>query len=119
MFAAAKNVDNLIAIVDYNGKQIDGPLDEVISLGDFAAKWKAFGWDLLEMDGNNMDSILSVIKEAKNKTGKQKPVVILMKTTMGHGVDFMAGTHKWHGVPPNDEQAIDALKQLEETLGDF
>ncbi len=119
MFASARKIDNLIAVVDYNGKQIDGPLDEVMPMGDFYAKWLSFGWEVLEMDGNNMTSIIEIVDEAKALTGKGKPVVILMKTEMGHGVDFMAGTHKWHGSPPNDEQAELALGQLEETLGDF
>ena len=119
MFAYAREIDNLIAVVDYNGQQIDGPLDEVLPMGDFNAKWKSFGWEVLEMEGNNMASILEVVEEAKSMTGKGKPVLILMHTEMGHGVDFMAGTHKWHGSPPNDEQAEKALGQLEETLGDY
>lgn len=119
MFSAAKNIDNLIAVVDYNGKQIDGPVDEVMPLGDFAAKWKAFDWEVLEMNGHDMANILEVLSDAKSRSGKGKPVVILMKTEMGHGVDFMAGTHKWHGSPPNDEQVEQALSQLKETLGDY
>lgn len=119
MFAAAKKTDNLIAIVDYNGKQIDGPVDEVISLGNLKAKWEAFGWHCLEMDGNNMEEVIRGLNEAKQLCGNKKPVVILMKTEMGMGVDFMMGTHKWHGNAPNDEQLEKALSQLEETLGDF
>ncbi|MFZ4740242.1 MAG: transketolase [Bacteroidales bacterium] len=119
MYAAAKKVDNLIATVDYNGKQIDGPVDEVLSLGNLKAKWEAFGWDVLECNGNDMQEILATLKIAKQHTGKQKPVVILMKTEMGCGVDFMMGTHKWHGSAPNDEQLAKALAQLEETLGDY
>jgi transketolase len=119
MFAAAKNIDNIIATVDWNGKQIDGPVDDVLSLGDLEAKWKAFGWDVLHANGNDMTNILAVLHEAVNHTGKGKPVVILMKTEMGYGVDFMMGTHKWHGSAPNDEQAAKALAQLEETLGDY
>ncbi len=119
MFAAAHKVDNIIATVDFNGKQIDGPVDDVISLGDLEAKWKSFGWDVLNTNGNDMKSMIESFKEAKNRTKKGKPVVILMKTEMGCGVDFMMGTHKWHGVAPNDEQLKEALSQLEETIGDF
>jgi transketolase len=119
MFAAAKKVDNLIATVDYNGKQIDGPVEEVLSLGNLKAKWEAFGWDVLEANGNDMNEIVNTLKIAKQHTGKQKPVVILMKTEMGNGVDFMMGTHKWHGSAPNDDQLIKALAQLPETLGDY
>ncbi len=119
MFAAAKNIDNIIATVDWNGKQIDGPVDNVLSLGDLEAKWKAFGWDVLHANGNDMTNILAVLHEAVNHTRKGKPVVILMKTEMGCGVDFMMGTHKWHGSAPNDEQTANALAQLEETLGDY
>jgi len=119
MFAAAKKVDTIIATVDYNGKQIDGPVDEVMSLGNLKAKWEAFGWLVLEMNGNNIADILSVMTKAKEMTGKEKPIVILMKTEMGFGVDFMMGTHKWHGNAPKDEQTEKALAQLEETLGDY
>jgi len=119
MFAAARKIDNLIVTVDYNKKQIDGPTDEVISLGDLRMKWESFGWEVLEMDGNSMASIKETIKIEKGKTGNSKPIVILMKTEMGMGVDFMMGTHKWHGVAPNDDQLKDALSQLEETLGDY
>lgn len=119
MFAAAKKVDNIIATVDYNGKQIDGPVEEVLSLGNLKAKWEAFGWDVLEANGNDMDEIVKTLKIARQHTGKQKPVVILMKTEMGNGVDFMMGTHKWHGSAPNDEQLSKALAQLPVTLGDY
>ncbi|MCF8372669.1 MAG: transketolase [Bacteroidales bacterium] len=119
LFAVAHKVDNLIATVDYNGKQIDGPTDEVIPLGDIKAKWESFGWTVLEMDGNDMANILETIPKAQSETGKGKPVVIIMKTEMGMGVDFMMGTHKWHGVAPNDEQLEIALAHLEETLGDY
>lgn len=119
MYASAKKVDNIIAIVDFNGKQIDGPTDEVLSLGNLRAKWEAFDWEVLEMNGNDMSAILSTLNEAKIKTGNGKPVVILMKTEMGMGVDFMMGTHKWHGNAPNDEQTEVALSQLTETLGDY
>lgn len=119
MFAAAKKVDNLIATVDYNGKQIDGPVDDVLSLGDLAAKWIAFGWTLIEMDGHNMTEILQKLEKAKSECGKGKPVVILMKTIMGKGVSFMEGNYKWHGSPPSDDQKAIALSELTETLGDY
>jgi len=119
MYAAANKIDNLIATVDVNGQQIDGPTEKVLSLGNLRAKWEAFGWIVLEMDGNDMQRVLEGIENAKGHIGKGKPVVILMKTEMGAGVDFMMGTHKWHGVAPNDEQLTIALGQLEETLGDY
>lgn len=119
LYAAAKKVDNIIATVDYNQKQIDGPIEEVMDLGDLQAKWLAFGWEVLEMDGHNIESILSVMAQAKNMTEKGKPIMVIMNTEMGQGVDFMMGTHKWHGSPPNDEQAKTALSQLKETLGDY
>lgn len=119
MFAAAKGIDNIISVVDYNKKQIDGPTDQVLSLGNLHAKWESFGWMVLEMDGNNMEQVVETLKKAKTHTGKGKPIVILMKTEMGMGVDFMMGTHKWHGSPPNDEQMLKALAQLPETLKDY
>ena len=119
MFAAHNKLDHLIATIDYNGQQIDGPVDEVLSLGDLAGKYKAFGWTVLSCEGNDMSAILSMLNEAIDQTGKGKPIMILMKTAMGKGVDFMEGTHKWHGVAPNDEQLANALGQLEETLGDY
>jgi transketolase len=119
MFAAHHKVDNLIATVDWNGQQIDGPTADVMSLGDLEAKWKSFGWDVMHMEGNDFKSVLDGLAEAKSRSRKGKPVVILMKTEMGHGVDFMVGTHKWHGKAPNDEQLEIALSQLEETLGDY
>ncbi|MFO8235312.1 MAG: transketolase [Bacteroidales bacterium] len=119
MFAAAKKIDNLILTVDYNGKQIDGPVDDILSLGDLQSKFKIFGWETLYMDGNNMEEVIDTLNEAQQKTGRNKPVAIIMKTEMGMGVDYMMGTHKWHGVAPNDEQLKKALSQLEETLGDF
>ena len=119
MYAAANKVDNLIATIDFNGRQIDGDVDDVLSLGSLSEKWQAFGWDVLEMDGHNFENIHSTMTEAKHKTGNGKPVVVIMKTEMGMGVDFMMGTHKWHGVAPNEEQLSDALSQLEETLGDY
>jgi len=119
MFAPARKVDNLIAIVDYNGKQIDGPVDRVMPLGNLKAKFEAFGWEVTEMDGNNIPVIISVLNAVKSKTGKGKPNMIIMHTHMGCGVDFMTDNHEWHGVPPNDEQAAKALSQLQETLGDY
>ena len=119
MFAGAKHVDNLIATVDFNGKQIDGPTDEVCSLKEITAKFEAFNWQVMQMDGNKMEDVVETMKKAKNALFHQKPVVVVMKTEMGMGVDFMMGTHKWHGTPPNDEQAAAALVQLPETLGDF
>ncbi len=119
MFAAGRNVDNIIGIIDYNGQQIDGPCDEVMPLGDLKAKWEAFGWTVLEMNGNDMEDILKTIPKAIEKTGKQKPVVVLMHTEMGYGVDFMEGTHEWHGKPPNEEQFKKAIANFEETLGDY
>lgn len=119
MFGAFKKVDNLIAVVDNNGKQIDGPTDEIMSLGDLKAKWTAFGWNVFEMNGNNIPDILNIVNLTKSMTGKGKPSVIIMHTEMGYGVDFMMGTHKWHGVAPNDEQLTKALSQLKETLGDY
>jgi transketolase len=119
MYAAAKKVDNLIATVDVNGQQIDGSTEHVLSLGDLEAKWTAFGWDVLKMNGNNMEEVIATIEKAQSHTGKGKPVVILMRTDMGYGVDYMMGSHKWHGIAPNDEQLQKALDQLEETLGDY
>lgn len=119
MFAAGNKVDNLIAVVDYNGRQIDGDVEDVLSLGNLAQKWSAFGWQVLEMDGHNIDEIKSIMSEAREMSGNGKPVVILMKTEMGQGVDYMMGSHKWHGVAPNAEQLESALNQLEETLGDY
>lgn len=119
MYAAHHKVDNLVAIVDWNGRQIDGDTADVMSLGDLPAKWKSFGWKVMEMDGNDMDQVISGLNDAKANRGSGVPVVILMKTEMGKGVDFMEGTHKWHGVAPNDEQLASALDQLPETLGDY
>jgi transketolase len=119
LFAAANKIDNLVLIVDYNQKQIDGAIEDVCNLGNICAKIKAFDWEVIEMQGNVMEDILKQMNEAKNLTGKSKPVVVIMHTEMGMGVDFMMGTHKWHGSPPNDEQAQNALNQLPETIGDF
>ena len=119
MFAAHNKVDNLIATIDYNGQQIDGPVDEVLSLLDLKAKWKAFGWELIESNGNDMEEVIKTLTHAKSLTGKGRPVMNLMRTEMGFGVDFMVGSHKWHGIAPNDEQLAQALGQLEETVGDY
>jgi transketolase len=119
MFAVGRKVDNLIATIDYNGKQIDGPVDVVMPLGNLRAKWEAFDWIALEMDGHNFDDILLTMEKAKEMTGKGKPIVILMHTHMGQGVDFMVDKHQWHGSPPNDKDQENALSQLVETLGDY
>ncbi|MGV3612100.1 MAG: transketolase [Fluviicola sp.] len=119
MYAAANKVDNLIATIDYNGRQIDGDVEDVLSLGDLHGKWQAFGWEVLEMDGHNYSELTETLNKAKSMTGKGKPIVIIMKTEMGQGVDYMVGSHKWHGVAPNAEQLQAALIQLEETLGDY
>lgn len=119
MYAAAKKVDNLIATVDVNGQQIDGSTDDVLSLGDLNAKWQAFGWEVLSMNGNDMTDVVKTLKNAGSYIGKGKPIVILMKTDMGAGVDYMMGSHKWHGIAPNDEQLQKALDQLPQTIGDY
>ncbi|WP_106792625.1 transketolase [Aquimarina sp. Aq78] len=120
MYASGKKVDNLIATIDYNGKQIDGSTDDVLPLGDLKAKFEAFGWDVMEIkEGNNISAVTEGLKEAKSRTGKGKPVCILMHTVMGNGVDFMMHTHAWHGKAPNDEQLEIGLAQNPETLGDY
>jgi transketolase len=119
MSAAHYKLDNLIITIDWNGMQIDGTNDHVMSLGNLPAKLKAFGFDVLQMNGNDMNEVVTTLRKAKRKSGKGKPVAILMKTVMGQGVDFMMGTHKWHGSAPNKEQTESAMKQLAETLGDF
>lgn len=119
MYAAHNKMDNVIATIDYNGQQIDGPVDKILSLLDLKAKWEAFGWIVQEFDGNNMETLVSGLEKAKSLAGKGKPVMNLMKTEMGFGVDFMMGSHKWHGVAPNDEQLKTALNQLKETIGDY
>ena len=119
MYAPAKHVDNLVAIIDYNKKQIDGSTDDVMNLGDMKAKYEAFGWTVLEMNGNNMQEVVDTLNQARKGAHQGKPQLILAHTEMGMGVDFMMGTHKWHGSAPNDEQAANALSQLEETLGDY
>ncbi|MCH7409851.1 transketolase [Belliella sp. DSM 111904] len=120
MYAAHHKVDNLIATIDFNRQQIDGPTKEVMDLQDLKAKWVAFGWEVIETkQGNDMASVLEGLEKAKALTGKGKPVLNLLHTEMGFGVDFMVGTHKWHGIAPSDEQLANALGQLEETLGDY
>lgn len=119
MYAAANKVDNLIATIDYNHKQIDGDIDDVLPMGDLSKKWQAFGWEVLEMNGHDLGSLRNTLAKAKALTGKGKPIVIIMKTEMGMGVDFMMGTHKWHGSAPSKEQAEKALAQLPETIGDY
>jgi transketolase len=119
MFAAHKKVDNLISTIDYNGQQIDGPTQKVMNLGNLKAKFEAFGWETMEMNGNDMDAVVAGLNHAKSLLAREKPVVILMTTIMGKGVDFMEGSHEWHGIAPNNEQLTKALAQLPETLGDY
>ena len=119
MYAAAQKVDNVIATIDYNGRQIDGDVDDVLSLGNLNQKWQAFGWEVLEMDGHSIPAIKETLAKARGLSGNGKPIVIIMKTEMGQGIDYMMGSHKWHGVAPNAEQLELALNQLEETLGDY
>ena len=119
MYAPHHKVDNLIAFIDRNGQQIDGPTDAVMDLGNLHAKWEAFGWKVLQTDGNDFDELITTIEEAKTLTGQMKPIMILMNTQMGFGIDFMMGSHKWHGVAPNDLQLQQALLQVAESLGDY
>jgi transketolase len=120
MFAAARKVDNLISTIDANGQQIDGATKDVMPLGDIGSKFASFGWKVMEIEkGNDMSSVLNGLEEAKKLTGKGQPICIVMHTDMGSGVDFMSGTHEWHGIPPSDEQLENALAQLTETLGDY
>ena len=120
MFAAAKKVDNIIVTVDYNGQQIDGSTKDVLDIGDLKSKFESFGWKVLEMEnGNSLDEVYSTLSLAKENSKKGKPIVILMKTVMGNGVDFMMHTHEWHGKAPNNEQLEIALNQNPETLGDY
>lgn len=119
LFAAHKKVDNLIATVDWNGQQIDGSTDKVMNLGNIREKFDVFGWETLEMNGNDMDEVVATLDKAKKLTGQGKPIGIMMHTSMGKGVDFMEGTHEWHGIAPNDEQLAKALAQLPETMGDY
>lgn len=120
MYAAGKKVDNLISTIDVNGQQIDGSTETVMPMGNLKAKFEAFGWDVMEIEnGNDLNEVINTLKEAKSRTGKGKPICILMTTVMGHGVDFMMHTHAWHGKAPNDEQLEKALAQNPETLGDY
>ncbi|MFM7079767.1 MAG: transketolase [Bacteroidota bacterium] len=119
MYASANRIDNLISTVDVNGQQIDGSTDKVLPMGDLRAKFESFGWLVLDVDGGDMQQIVNVLNDAKSKLGMGRPIMILMRTEMGNGVDFMMGTHKWHGVAPNDEQLEKALSQLPQTIGDY
>lgn len=120
LYAGSKKVDNLISTIDANGQQIDGSTDDVMPMGDIGSKFIAFGWDVMHIqEGNDLEAVRSGILQAIAMTGKGKPVCVVMHTSMGHGVDFMAGTHKWHGIAPSDEQLAAALAQLPETLGDY
>ena len=119
MYASAKKIDNLISTIDFNGRQIDGDVDDVLSLGNLEEKWKAFGWKTLSCNGNNLQELIATLETAKGLTGKNQPVMIIMKTEMGYGIDYMMGSHKWHGVAPNDEQLEIALNQQVESLGDY
>jgi transketolase len=119
LYAAHHGIDNLISFVDWNGQQIDGAVKDVMSLGNLEAKWSAFGWTVLQCDGHDLNDLDRIFKEARAAGGQGKPVVVLMRTDMGKGVDFMEGTHKWHGVAPDDAQLADALGQLNSALSDY
>lgn len=119
LYAGAKSIGNLVGIVDWNGQQIDGSTESVVSLGNLQAKWEAFGWEVRVFNGNEMEEVVGALSGTRNRSGSSKPLVLLMKTEMGMGVDFMMGSHKWHGVAPNDAQLAEALAQLPETLGDY
>ena len=119
MFAAHHKLDNLIATIDVNGQQIDGPTVQVMNINPLKDKFLAFGWYVLEMDGNNLEEVVNTLDSAKSYCGKGKPICILMHTVMGKGVDFMEGTHEWHGIAPSDKQLALAEEQLKETLGDY
>ena len=119
LFAPHNKVDNLIITIDVNGQQIDGPTNKVLNLDNLKTKFEAFNWTVLDMNGNDMDDVVSVLDKAKSMTGQGKPICILMTTEMGKGVDFMEGSHEWHGIAPNDDQLAKALAQLPETLGDY
>jgi len=119
MYASHHKIDNIISTIDYNGQQIDGSLEDVMSLGNLGDKWRAFGWEVMEMNGHDFENLRETLNKAKAQLGNGKPIMILMHTDMGHGVDFMSGTHEWHGIAPNDEQLAKALAQLPETLGDY
>jgi transketolase len=119
LYAGAKSIGNIIGIVDWNGQQIDGSTESVVSLGDLQAKWEAFGWEVRKLNGNQMEEVVAALAGTRNRVHTGKPLVLLMQTEMGMGVDFMMGSHKWHGVAPNDAQLEQALAQLPETLGDY
>lgn len=119
LFAAHNKLDRLIAMTDWNGQQIDGPTSKILDTGDLKSKWDAFGWNTKVVDGHNIDAIKEALQWAKNSVGDGKPKMLLMRTNMGHGVDFMQGTHHWHGKAPNAQETENALSQLTETLGDF
>ena len=119
IYAPYNKIDNLISTIDVNGQQIDGSTENVLSLGNLRNKWEAFGWDVLEMNGNDMQDVVRVLELAKSKTGKGRPIMILMQTVMGNGIDFMMHSHKWHGIAPNDEQLAAALLQLADTKQDY
>jgi len=119
MFASHNKLDNLIVIVDVNGRQIDGDTKDIMGFGDLKPRFDAFGFDTLTMEGNNMEKVLTGLAQAKAKTGNQKPIVVLMQTEMGFPIDFMMGSHKWHGIPPSDSDLENALNQLAETIGDY
>ena len=119
LYASAKKVDNLISTIDFNGRQIDGDVDDVLSLGNLEEKWNAFGWKTLSCNGNNLREMIATLETAKSLTGKKQPIMIIMKTEMGYGIDYMMGSHKWHGVAPNDNQLEIALNQQVESLGDY
>ena len=119
MYASAKKVDNLISTIDFNGRQIDGDVDDVLSLGSLDEKWNAFGWKTLSCNGNNLNEMIETLETAKSLTGQKQPIMIIMKTEMGYGIDYMMGSHKWHGVAPNDDQLEIALNQQVESLGDY
>ena len=119
IYAPYNKIDNLISTIDVNGQQIDGSTENVLSLGNLRNKWEAFGWDVLEMNGNDMQDVVRVLELAKSKTGKGRPIMILMQTVMGNGIDFMMHSHKWHGIAPNDEQLAAALLQLADTKEDY
>jgi transketolase len=119
MYAAHNKVDNLIATIDYNGQQIDGPVNDILSLKNLKGKWESFGWTVIESNGADIEEVIMILEKAKSLARLGKPVMNLMTTVMGQGVDYMMGSHKWHGVAPNDEELKKALAQLEETLGDY
>lgn len=119
LYASAKKVDNLISTIDFNGRQIDGDVDDVLSLGNLEEKWNAFGWKTLSCNGNNLQEMIATLETAISLTGKKQPIMIIMKTEMGYGIDYMMGSHKWHGVAPNDDQLEIALNQQFESLGDY